>query len=193
MLEGLRTDEEKVQQVITLFAYGCPLQTIVRAFGFDECTVAAWQRRAGVHCKQVHMDIVQQGRVKSQHITRKCRHAAVRLETLEAGMYLIECTYNFCFPHQELSKKAHVGCPTTPAMAAALTDHIWSMRELLWYKAAPAPWVQAIPAKPKRPCGRPRKPAKFEEAQPKRPRGRPPKYVLAEVLAEARRAGAFTS
>jgi len=63
--------------------------------------------------------------------TRKCGHAAARMETLETGMYLIGCTYNFCFPHQELSKKAHFGYPTTPAMAAALTDHIWSMRELL--------------------------------------------------------------
>lgn len=38
-------------------------------------------------------------------LTRKCRHAAVRVATLEMGMYLIRCTYNFCIPHQELSKK----------------------------------------------------------------------------------------
>ena len=126
-------------------------------------------------------------------LTRKCRHAAARMETLEAGMYLVGCPYNFCLPHQELSKKAHFGCPTTPAMAAALTDHIWSLRELLWYKVAPASWVEAAPAKPKRPRGRPGKRAKAEPPLPKRPRGRPPKYVLAQVLAEARRLGAFTS
>lgn len=68
MLEGLRTDEEKVLLVGMLLAYGCPLQAIVHAFGFDERTVAAWQRRAGTHCKRVHMDVVQQGNVKSQHI-----------------------------------------------------------------------------------------------------------------------------
>jgi transposase-like protein/IS1 family transposase len=348
MLEGLRSDEEKVHCVVTLLAYGCPRQAIVHAFGLDERTVAAWQRRAGAHCKHVHMDIVQQGKVKSHHVqadeirakrrkiivwialamdattrlwlagtvsdhrdrtlidllmqrvhaccqtvhdllvctdgfaaypnsivrafrekvkkhtgpgrcnlevwpdlciatvikhtkkkrvveitrkltrgtrekakellfltkgctefntafierlngtfrerlaslTRKCRHAVARLETLEEGMYLIGCTYNFCFFHQELSKKTHFGVPTTPAMAAALTDHIWSIRELLWYKVAPAPWVQA---KPKRSRGRPGKPAKVEQAQPKRPRGRPPKYVLAEVLAAARTAGSFTN
>jgi hypothetical protein len=78
-------------------------------------------------------------------------------------------------------------------MAAALTDHLWSMRELLCYKVAPAPWVQATPAKPKRSGGRPRKPAEVEQALPKRPRGRPPKYILAEVLAAARTAGAFTN
>jgi hypothetical protein len=126
-------------------------------------------------------------------LTRKCRHAVARVETLETGMYLIGCTYNFCMPHQELSKQAHFGCPTTPAMAAALTDHIWSIRELLCYKVVPAPWVQASPVKPKRPRGRPRKPAEVEQALPKRPRGRPPKYILAEVLAAARSAGALTN
>ena len=144
-------------------------------------------------------------------LTRKCRHAAARVETLEMGMYLIGCTYNFCMPHQELSKKAHFGCPTTPAMAAALTDHIWSLRELLCYKVAPAPWIPPIPAQAKRPRGRPRKavdvgqtskrprgrprkPVQGEQIQPKRrPRGRPPKYILAEVLVAARTAGPCTS
>ncbi len=126
-------------------------------------------------------------------LTRRCRHAAARVETLEAGMYLIGCTYNFCRSHQELSKKAHCGCPTTPAMAAALTDHIWSIRELLCYKVAPPSWAQATPTKPKRARGRPRKPAEGEQTLPKRPRGRPPKYILVEVLAAARTAGAFTN
>src|ERR1700738_5716553 len=68
ILEGLRTNEETVQKVITLLAYGCPLQAIVHAFGLDERTVAAWQKRAGAHCKRIHEEIVQQGKVKSQHI-----------------------------------------------------------------------------------------------------------------------------
>jgi len=35
-------------------------------------------------------------------LTRKCRHAARRLDALSSGMYLIGSTYNFCWPHQEL-------------------------------------------------------------------------------------------
>jgi transposase-like protein/IS1 family transposase len=126
-------------------------------------------------------------------LTRKCRHAAARMETLEAGMYLVGCTYNFCLPHQELSKKTHFGRPTTPAMAAALTDHIWSFRELLWYKVVPAAFIQNPPNEPKRGPGRPRKPDDGEPGKPKRPRGRSPRYVLAEVLAAARARGASTS
>ena len=58
----LRYSVEFVTQVITLLAYGCPLQAIVAAFGTDERTVAGWQQRAGVHCQQVHQHLVQQPR-----------------------------------------------------------------------------------------------------------------------------------
>ena len=70
-------------------------------------------------------------------LTRKCRHASQRLEAFQWGMYLIGCTYNFCWPHQELSKKEHAGYPCTPAMASGLTAHTWSLQELLTYKVPP--------------------------------------------------------
>jgi IS1 family transposase len=329
MMEGLRSPGELIVIVVTLLAYGCPLQAIVRAYGLDERTVADWQRRAGEHCQQVHQAIVQQGHVQSHHVqadeirakgrklvmwmalaidatsrlwlagvvsvqrdraladalmqqvrlccqavrallvctdgwaaypksikrafrdkvkktagrgrcclvlwpqlciatvikrtqkkrvvevtrkiswgvleqaqhllsltagcqqfntslierfnatmrerlaslTRKCRHAAQRLETLEMGMYLVGCTYNFCWPHQELSKGKHFGSACTPAMAAGLTDHIWSVSELLRYKIAPPPWVE-----PKR-QRRPRKATEAGPSVPKRPRGRPRKLA----------------
>ncbi len=40
--------------VVTLLAYGCPVQAIVHALGIDERTVARYQKRAGEHCKNVH-------------------------------------------------------------------------------------------------------------------------------------------
>ena len=104
-------------------------------------------------------------------LTRKCRHAAQRLETLETGMYLIGSTYNFCWPHHELSNRKHSGHLCTPAMAAGLTDHIWSVFELLSFKVAPAPWVE-----PKR-RGRPRKETVSDPTVLKRPRGRPRKIA----------------
>ena len=104
-------------------------------------------------------------------LTGKCRHAAHRLAGLEAGMYLIGCIYNFCWPPQELSSRRQVGHPCTPAMAAGLSDHIWSVAELLTYKVAPPPWVA-----PKR-RGRPRTQPLPDPAARKRPRGRPRKVA----------------
>jgi len=104
-------------------------------------------------------------------MTRKSRHAASRLQALHTGMYLIGCTYNFCFAHQELSKATHWGKACTPAMAGGLTDHVWSVGELLRYKVAPLPWVE-----PKR-CGRPKKTTEPTAISAKhqhlRPRSRP--------------------
>lgn len=90
-------------------------------------------------------------------LTRKCRHAARRLAALESGMWLLGCTYNLCWPHHELSRRAakvqgvRGEVLLTPAMASGLTDHVWSVRELLSYRVAPLPWVE-----PKR-RGRPKK------------------------------------
>ena len=341
MMEGLRTDEKTIIIVVALLAYGCPIQAIVHAFGFDERTVADWQKRAGKQSQRVHEAIVEQGNVKSHHIqadeirakgrkiiiwmalamdiktrlwmagvvshhrdrplidrlfqhvraccdlvqsllvctdgfaaypksivrvfrekvkrkgekgrchlevwpdlciatvikhtkkkrvveitrkmtrgaleqaqellimtkggselntafierlngtfrerlaslTRKCRHAAARLETLEKGMYLIGCTYNFCFPHHQLSKPLHFGGPTTPAMAAGLTDHIWSIQELLRYKIAPAAWIE-----PKK-RGRPRKEKVSDTNTSKRARGRPRKEKAPDVNTPKRARG----
>jgi IS1 family transposase len=38
-------------------------------------------------------------------LTRKCRHAARRLQAVETGMYLIGTTYNFCFPVRSVLPK----------------------------------------------------------------------------------------
>jgi IS1 family transposase len=345
MLQGLRKPTELIVIVVTLLAYGCPIQAIVHAFGLDERTVASWRDRAGRHCQKLHHAVVEQGKLDLVHVqadeirvkgrrliawmglalmvstrlwlggvvsvqrdrhlaerllhqvraccqalqailvctdgwaaypgsiqrafrekvkrtagrgraclqmwsglciatvikrtekkrvvevlrkmalgtweqadkllqasrggsvlntafierfngtmrerlatlTRKCRHAAARLEALETGMYLIGCTYNFCFPHHELSTSKHLGAAWTPAMAAGLTDHIWSIWEVLTYKVAPTPWVEprrrgrprllrgADPAIAKRPRGRPRKYPLPDPTVPKRPRGRPRK------------------
>jgi len=86
-------------------------------------------------------------------LTRRCRHAAHRLEALETGMYLIGCVYNLCVVHDELSSSNHFGAPTTPAMAAGLTVRPWSVKEVLLFKVAPPVWIE-----PKR-RGRPRRSA----------------------------------
>jgi transposase-like protein len=63
-LYRLRTARDEVVVVVTLLAYGCPVQAIVAAFGLDERTVARWQARAGSQCRRVHEHLVQAGRVE---------------------------------------------------------------------------------------------------------------------------------
>ena len=111
-------------------------------------------------------------------LTRKCRHAAHRLSALHTGMYLLGCPYNFCWPHQELSRTApdpetskRTWVPCTPAMAGGLTDHVWSLFELMSYRVAPPPWIA-----PKR-RGRKRTRPLPDPTVPKRPRERPRKAV----------------
>jgi hypothetical protein len=49
--------------VVTLLAFGCPVQAIVAAFGVDERTVADWQWRAGRQCEGVHQHLIAAGGV----------------------------------------------------------------------------------------------------------------------------------
>ena len=146
-----------------------------------------------IGCKEFNTSLIERFngtmRERLASLTRKCRHAAHRLEALETGMYLIGCTYNFCFPHHELSKATHFGSVCTPAMAAGLTDHLWTIQEVLIYKIAPALWVEpkkarrsrkkagSDPTGPKRPRGRPRIHPLPDPTLPKRPRGRPRKLA----------------
>ena len=62
MFEGLRKPSALIVMVVTLLAFGCPVQAIVQAFGLDERTVASWRDRAGKQCQRVHQAIVEQGR-----------------------------------------------------------------------------------------------------------------------------------
>ena len=55
---GLKYESQIVVWVVTLLAWGCPLQAIVAAFGVDERTVADWQKKAGQHCEAVHQALV---------------------------------------------------------------------------------------------------------------------------------------
>ncbi len=68
MLEGLRKPTELIVIVVTLLAYGCPIQAIVHAFDLDERTVANWRDRAGKHCQQIHRALVQQGQLDLVHV-----------------------------------------------------------------------------------------------------------------------------
>jgi len=91
-------------------------------------------------------------------LVRRGRALAHLRATLEAGMWLVGTSYNLIWRHDSLRVQAPAGSgrtwlERTPAMAAGLTDHPWTLRDLVSYHVPPPAWVA-----------------------PKR-RGRPPKQV----------------
>ena len=90
-------------------------------------------------------------------LVRRGRALARTEGSLQAGMFLVGCAYNFCWEHESLRLETgqpggRKWQPRTPAMAAGLTDHQWTMTELLSHRVPPPPRVA-----PKR-RGRPPKP-----------------------------------
>ena len=79
-------------------------------------------------------------------LTRRGRAIAHAEGTLSAGMYLVGCASNFCWDHDSLRQaggdaEGSKWRPRTPAMAAGLADHRWTMREVLGYPIPLPPWV----------------------------------------------------
>lgn len=65
--------------------------------------------------------------------TRRTRHPARQIETVNRAVYLVGCLYNFCDLHRSLGYR-------TPAMVAQLTDHQWTVKEFLFRRPDPF-WV----------------------------------------------------
>jgi hypothetical protein len=68
----------------------------------------------------------------------------------------VQVYYNFVLPHASLRQalaepistngtgSAKLWQPRTPAMAAGLTDHRWSLREILMFRVPPWPQPHAV-------------------------------------------------
>ncbi len=63
-------------------------------------------------------------RARLAPLVRRSRGLVRQVATLEGGMWLVGTAYNFCTLHRSLGAR-------TPAQAAGLTDHRWTMHELL--------------------------------------------------------------
>jgi IS1 family transposase len=75
---------------------------------------------------------------------------------LQQQLALYHVYYNFCLPHASLRQvlaeptptngrgSVKVWRPCTPAMAAGLTDHVWSLRAVLLYRVPPWPQPQTV-------------------------------------------------
>src|SRR6187402_3372649 len=79
-------------------------------------------------------------------LTRRGRALARTEAALTAGMWLVGTAYNFCWPHDSLRQLAPPGATRkwherTPAMAAGLADHPWTIGELLRFQIPLPRWV----------------------------------------------------
>jgi transposase-like protein/IS1 family transposase len=70
-------------------------------------------------------------------LARRCRALARHTVTLHEGMFVVGTVYNFCTPHESLSHTQQ----TTPAMAAGITDHCWTIHELLSFHVPLSRWA----------------------------------------------------
>lgn len=69
-------------------------------------------------------------------LARRTRNLARTVERLAWEMFWCGVVYNFCTVHTTLEG--------TPAMAADLTDHAWSVRELLLFSPPPPEPLHAV-------------------------------------------------
>jgi hypothetical protein len=69
--------------------------------------------------------------------SRKTYRFSKDWEVHEAMTYFTLYSYNFCWPVRTLRVRSEEGVwqPRTPAMAAGLADHVWSLEEWLAFPA----------------------------------------------------------
>jgi len=94
-----------------------------------------------------------------QHVAAIGRRVATLCkgeDGLRHQLSLFQTYHNFCLPHTSLRQPLPQPLPTngtgsakhwrpcTPAMAAGLTDRVWTLREVLWYRVPPWPQPQAL-------------------------------------------------
>jgi len=97
--------------------------------------------------ERVNLSIRQHVAAVGRRVTTLCKGEV----GMRQQLVLYHVYYNFCLPHASLRMPLAVPIPTngtgsatqwqprTPAMAAGLTDHVWSLREVLRFRVPPWP------------------------------------------------------
>lgn len=100
--------------------------------------------------ERLNLDIRQRVAAIGRRVNTLCQGEA----GLQDQLALFQVYHNFVLPHASLRQRlpfpeatsgsgsAKVWRPCTPAMAAGLTDHVWSLKEVLLYRVPPWPQPQ---------------------------------------------------
>jgi hypothetical protein len=123
--------------------------------------LAATHSGSGIHTASIER-LTATVRASLAPLVRRGRALAHTDTGLTAGMWLVGCAYNFCWLHESLRRRAPAGAPwkwqeRTPAMAAGLTGHRWTMQDLLRSQVPLPAWV--APKRRGRPPKRAQQPA----------------------------------
>ena len=104
----------------------------------------------GVRRPLLHQALVERAAAIGRRVNTLCQGEA----GLQDQLALFQVYHNFVLPHASLRQRlpfpeatsgsgsAKVWRPCTPAMAAGLTDHVWSLKEVLLYRVPPWPQPQ---------------------------------------------------
>jgi hypothetical protein len=102
--------------------------------------------------ERLNLDIRQRVAAIGRRVNTLCQGAA----GLRDQLVLFQTYHNFVLPHASLRQpllipevtsgrgSVKVWRPWTPAMAAGLTDHVWSLPEVLLYRVPPWPQAQTV-------------------------------------------------
>jgi IS1 family transposase len=102
--------------------------------------------------ERLNLDIRQRVAAVGRRVNTLCQGE----DGLRQQLAVYHVYYNFCLPHTSLRQPLLVPEPTngsgstkrwrpcTPAMAAGLTDHVWSLKEVLCYRVPPWPQPQTV-------------------------------------------------
>jgi hypothetical protein len=102
--------------------------------------------------ERLNLDVCQRVAAVGRRVNTLCQgEDGVRQQLAVYQVY-----YNFCLPHASLRRPLVVPEPThgsgsarrwrpcTPAMAAGLTDRVWTLREVLLFRVPPWPRPQTV-------------------------------------------------
>ena len=79
-------------------------------------------------------------------LVRRGRALARQMPTLHDAMYLVGTVYNFCTYHESLRVPLYLPhgkrrwLRRTPTIVAGITDHLWTVEELLSFHVPSPPW-----------------------------------------------------
>jgi IS1 family transposase len=112
-------------------------------------TACGWQIQTAF-VERLNLDIRQRVAAVGRRVTTLCKGE----DGMRQQLVLFHAYHNFCLPHASLRVPLAAPLPThgtgsakqwqprTPAMAAGLTDHVWTLREVLLFRVPP--WPQPV-------------------------------------------------